>query len=105
FAHQQGVALYPFIQHIEHIAGLAPEDPPELRKTKLESVLSDAPEDEFALIANLLMVPFDRRSPVMQSTMKRRHDRTLGTLLNWLVRSSLRRPVLAVVEDAHWADP
>ncbi len=105
FAHQQGVALYPFIQHIEHIAGLASEDPPGLRRAKLESILSDAPEDEFALVANLVMVPFDRRSPVMQSSLKRRHDRTLGTLINWLVRSSRRHPVLAIVEDAHWADP
>ncbi|MBN9564324.1 MAG: AAA family ATPase [Alphaproteobacteria bacterium] len=105
FAHQQGVALYPFIQHVEHAAGLMPEDPPELRRTKLDTVLRDAPEDEFTLIANLLTVPFDRRSSVMQSSLQRRRDRTQDALLNWLTRFCGRRPVLGILEDAHWADP
>jgi predicted ATPase/class 3 adenylate cyclase len=105
FAHQQGVALYPFVQQVEYVAGLLPEDPPELRRAKLDSVLSDAPEDEFALIANLLAVPFDRRSAVMQSSLQRRRDRTQDALLNWLARASRRRPILGILEDAHWADP
>ena len=104
-AHQAGVPLHPCIQQIQHAAGLANDDPPELRRAKLESVLGEASEEDLVLIGSLLMADVDRLAPVLQSAPQRRRERTLQALLNWLVRICHRHPVLAVFEDAHWCDP
>ena len=104
-AHLIGVPLHPCIQQIQLAAGLANDDPTELRRTKLQSVLADASEDDFILIANLLMAHVDLRAPVLQSSPQRRRERTLQALLNWLVRICNRHPVLAIFDDAHWCDP
>ncbi len=104
-AHQQGVALHPCIQQLEHLARIEPEDAPELRRAKLESILRGASAEEFVLIANLLMVPVDQRSEVLQFSLQRRRERTLRAFLHGLIRTCHRGPVLGIMEDAHWADP
>jgi class 3 adenylate cyclase/predicted ATPase len=104
-AHQQNVALHPLLQYLEHTARIRREDSPELRRTKLESILLGASSEDFTLIASLMQLPVDPRATVLQSSPRRRRERTLRAMLQALVRACHRHPVLAIVEDAHWADP
>jgi class 3 adenylate cyclase/predicted ATPase len=104
-AHQHGVAFHPCVQQIKHATGIEDNDSPELRRAKLETVLGDASEEDFVLIASLMMAQVDGRSLVLQSSPQRRREQTLRALLNWLVRICHRHPVLAVFDDAHWCDP
>jgi predicted ATPase/class 3 adenylate cyclase len=104
-AHQEGIPLHPCLQQIRNAAGLAVDDPPEQRRSKLENVLGDAPEEDFVLIASLLLADVDWTAPVLQSSPQRRRERTLQALFDWVVRVCRRRPVLGVLEDAHWCDP
>jgi predicted ATPase len=53
----------------------------------------------------LLSVPTLGRWPALDLAPQRRRERLLEALLRWVKASAARRPVLAVVEDAHWADP
>ena len=102
-SHQQGVAFQPCIQQLEHVAGLAREDQPTLRRAKLEALLRDAPDEEIGLIVDLL-VPSAGAS-TMPGFARRRRERTLWALMNQLSRTCAGNPVLAIVEDAHWSDP
>ncbi|HJS85629.1 MAG TPA: adenylate/guanylate cyclase domain-containing protein [Acetobacteraceae bacterium] len=104
-AHQQGTALHPCVQQFEFASGIAPEDPPEVREAKLKPLLEGASPEDLVLLANLLMLPFDRRSPVLQASLQQRRERTLRALLNVQTRLCARRPILALFEDAHWSDP
>jgi class 3 adenylate cyclase/predicted ATPase len=103
--HQQGVALHPCLQQLEFAAGIGSEDPPALRRSKLEAVLRGASEEDFILIASLMRVPVDPRSTVLQFSLQRRRERTLRAFLSVLIRLCQQRPVLAILEDAHWSDP
>ncbi|MBV9776230.1 MAG: AAA family ATPase [Acetobacteraceae bacterium] len=104
-AHQQDVALHPCLQYLEHTARIRREDSPELRRTKLESVLLGASAEDLTLIASLMQLAVDPRATILQSSPRRRRERTLRAILQVLVRACHRHPVLAIVEDAHWADP
>ncbi len=104
-AHQQGAALHPCIQQFEFASGIAPEDPPEVREAKMKPLLEGASPEDRVLLASLLMLPFDRRSPVLQASLQQRRERTLRAILSVLTRICARRPVLAIIEDAHWSDP
>ncbi|MBV9248182.1 MAG: hypothetical protein JO227_02895, partial [Acetobacteraceae bacterium] len=82
-----------------------PEDPPALRLAKLEAFLSGASAEDVNLIASLMQLPIEPASPVLQFSIQRRRERTLQALLQVLIRTAHQRPVLAVMEDAHWSDP
>jgi len=99
--------LRPVITRMERVAGLAPADPPEARLLKLEALLSPAapPAEDVALIAELLSVPTLGRWPSPDLPPPRRRERLLEALLRRLRALAARRPILAVLEDAHWADP
>jgi class 3 adenylate cyclase len=104
--HQQGVALYPCLQQLEHAARLKREDPPASRRAKLQqTVLKGSSIADFALIGSLLHLPIDPSSPIAQLSLPRRRARTLHALIQVLKRLCEKSPVLAIVEDVHWCDP
>ena len=102
-------ALYPVIAHIEHLLQLAPDDPPAIKLSKLETGLQpyDLPLAEVVpLLAGLLSVPLpaERYAPLML-TPQQQKQQTLDTLVAWMVAEAERQPVLVAWEDLHWADP
>jgi len=100
-------ALRPVIARLERSAGLLPGDAPEVRLMKLEALLTPLapPAEDVALIAELLAIPTLGRWPALDLTPQRRRERLLEALLRRLRALAARRPMLAVLEDAHWADP
>ncbi len=101
-------ALYPIIEHLERAAGFERDDGPEVRLTKLEALMGLAGAnfaEAVPLIAALLGVPTGDRYPPLAMSPERQKDRTLATLADQAIGLSATKPVLMIVEDAHWIDP
>ena len=101
-------ALHPVITSFERIAGLTlAMDPVE----KLERVTAEvqksgnvAPET-IALFADLLSIPIGDRLPRHDAPPEQIKSLTLDAIDDWLVSLSRLKPVLWILEDAHWIDP
>jgi class 3 adenylate cyclase len=102
-------ALYPVIEHVKRMLRLDRNDSPEITLDKLERALQGLrlpQEDVIPLLAALLSVPLpEGRYPALTLTPQQQRQQTLDTLVVWLIAEAERRPVLAVYEDVHWADP
>ena len=101
-------ALYPAIQQITHAAGFTADDDAERRLDKLEALLARASDDigtAAALMAALLGIDATSRYGALALTPQQRRSRTLQALVDQLAGLGGRKPVLWVIEDAHWIDP
>ena len=103
----QDSALYPFIDQLGRAAGFAPDDSTAVRLEKLEGLLSRAapPDEDAALIADLLSLPASDRHPLPNLSPQRKKERTLEALLRQLEGLTRQQPVIMLFEDAHWIDP
>jgi class 3 adenylate cyclase/predicted ATPase len=100
-------ALYPIIAQWERAAGFAHDDTPQARLDKLDAVLTrtSTPKENAALFAYMLSLPNDGRYPTLELTPELRRQRTFQALNLQLEALASSRPLLVIVEDAHWADP
>src|SRR6516165_5353353 len=105
--YHQDSALFPFVDQLDRAAEFAREDPPEARLEKLETVLARTtpPDEDVALLADLLCLPCSERCPLPNLTPQRKKDRTLDALFRQLEGLARQQPVIMVFEDAHWVDP
>ena len=100
-------ALYPFVQQFERAAGIAPQEPPEVKLEKLEKVLglaTDRTNEIAPLIAAMLSIPPGSRYPPLGLSPAQQRRQTLSALLDQMEGLARKQPVLIVFEDAHWAD-
>ena len=101
-------ALWPFIDQLERAAAFERDDTPPMRLSKLVSLLAQGTDDlteAVPLIAALLGIPTDGRYPPLDLLPQTQKRKTLEVLLAQLEGLARRRPVLLVLEDAHWFDP
>jgi predicted ATPase/class 3 adenylate cyclase len=106
--YHQTSPLHPVIGLLERAAGFATGDLPEVKLSKLEALLALSTEDvgdAAPLLAALLSIPAGDRYPPLELSPHRQKERTLEILVDQLNGLAARRPVLAVYEDVHWADP
>ncbi|MBV8573745.1 MAG: AAA family ATPase, partial [Acetobacteraceae bacterium] len=105
--YHQDSALFPFIAQLDHAAGFARDDSPAARLEKLETVLAHAapPDEDVALLSDLLCLPCSERCPLPNLSPQRKKERTLEALIRQLDGLAREQPVLMVFEDAHWIDP
>ena len=99
--------LYPFVQQLERAAQIAPDESPESKLDKLETVLqqSGARMPEIVpLIASLLSIPTGDRYPPLGLSPAQQRRQTLSALLDQIEGLARQKPVLMLFEDAHWAD-
>ena len=101
-------ALHPVITSFERIAGLTLDmDPVE----KLDRVTAefqksgDVAPETIALFAGLLSIPIGDRLPQHEAPPEQIKSLTLDAIDDWLVNLSRFKPVLWILEDAHWIDP
>ena len=100
-------ASYPVIDHFERAAGFARDDTPESRLDKLEALLkrcADNVAETAPLFASLLSLPLDRYLPLALSPQQQK-EKTFQVLADQILEFARHKPVLLVVEDAHWIDP
>ena len=102
--HHQDSALFPFVDQLGRAAGFARNDPPESRIEKLEKVLARAPppDEDVALLANLLSLPASDRHPLPNLSPQRKKEKTFEALLRQFANSAQQAPVLMVFEDLQW---
>ena len=100
-------ALRPVINRLELAAEFFPDDAPQARWERLAALLTpaDPTPDEVALLAELLGIRLPRVSPVEDMLPRQKRAATLAALARHMKALCQQRPVLAVVEDAHWIDP
>ena len=91
----EGITFWPVAEMAIQAAGIDEDDPPEEARAALRRALGDAPEAEAVAgqLADLLGI--GGGGPVEASWAIRRFLETLA----------LRRPVVAVFDDIHWAEP
>jgi class 3 adenylate cyclase/predicted ATPase len=105
--YHQDSALFPFVDLLGRAAGFAHEDPPALKLEKLEALLARAatPDEDVALLADLLSLPASERHPLPNLSPQRKKERTLAALIRRLEAVARQQPLVMVFEDAHWIDP
>jgi class 3 adenylate cyclase/predicted ATPase len=105
--YRQDSALFPFIDQMARAARFAPADPPASKLEKLEALLArgSPPDEDIALIVDLLSMPGSGRHPLPNLSPQRKKERTLEALIGRLESLARRRPVVTIFEDVHWIDP
>jgi class 3 adenylate cyclase len=105
--YHQDSALFPFIEQLSRAAGFARDDPPAIRREKLEVLLALAtpPEEDVAFIADLLSLPSSERTPLPNLSPQRKKEKTLEALIRQLEGLARQQSVVMAFEDAHWIDP
>ena len=101
-------ALYPIIALLERAAELRHDESAAQQLDKIERLLALATErarEVAPLIADLLGVPAGERYAPLSLTPQEKKEKTLDALMAQFEALAAQRPVLALYEDAHWADP
>ena len=100
-------AFYPIIGQWERAARFVHDDTPQARLDKLDAVLTrtSTSKENAALFADMLSLPNDGRYPILELAPEQRRQRTFHALNLQLEALTTSRPLLIIVEDAHWADP
>jgi class 3 adenylate cyclase/predicted ATPase len=103
--HHQDSALYPFIAQLERAAGFARDDTVEAKLDKLRALLAPGSRDDhdITLLSELLSLPSS--AAALNLSPQRKREMLFEALLSQLEAEARRRPVLMVLEDAHWIDP
>ena len=99
--------FYPVVEQVTHAAGIADADAPAEKLCKLSSLLATAgmPLDgNLALFAQLLSIEPD--TGFLPSVLSPNQTRaaTIAALIEWLRCIASAKPLLLVLEDAHWID-
>jgi class 3 adenylate cyclase len=99
--------LFPINSQMERAAGFAQDDTVPAKLDKLDALMaqSHTPRQDIALFADMLSLPNDGRYPTLDLTPQQRRQKTLEALRGPVETFARKRPVLMILEDAHWADP
>src|SRR5512143_1683891 len=105
--HRTQTALYPIGVALEGMAGMDRADDAHARLNKLRELISpfSTSTHDLALLANLLSIPVPDDDPLVSLGSQRRKELLLGLLVAQIERLAAQRPLLIVLEDAHWVDP
>ncbi len=101
-------AFYPVIHRLQRAAGFSRKDSTDAKLDKLEKLLREMKEDVARvgpLFAALLSLRAEGRFGRLELTPQQLRQRTIEVLGNQVQNLSRQRPVLFVLEDAHWIDP
>ena len=104
--HYQDTPLHPVIRQLKRAAGFQNDDSHITQREKLRRLLGRSASDlNVALLADLVSIPGAAEELAETLTPRHRKDMTFTAILEHLRAFARKNPVLAVVEDLHWADP
>ena len=101
-------ALYPFAEHLKLAIGLDHDDSSENVLTRLEAAILACGTEAVRvtpLLAALLSIPTHHRYPPLVLSPQQQRDATVGALADYFIGLARDKPLLVVLEDAHWIDP
>jgi predicted ATPase len=104
--HYQDTPLYPLIRYFEAAAGFERTDTPAKKYSKLQRLPGNTlglGEDETGALADLLSIPAPVEMQARQ-TAQRTNELTFN-VLHHIGALASTAPLLAIIEDLHWADP
>jgi tetratricopeptide (TPR) repeat protein len=104
----QSSALYPLIEMLEGALDFREEDSAEEKLGRLERGLAHVglePDEAVPLFASLLSLRLPERYARMEISPQLQRQKTLETLLAWVLALGEKQPLVLVVEDLHWIDP
>ncbi len=100
-------AFYPVIDQLTRAAQFTRDDTPQSRLDKLEAYLKRGTKnlaDAAPLFASLLSLPLERYTSLdLEAQLQK--EKTFRALAEHTVGLARDKPVLMIVEDAHWIDP
>jgi hypothetical protein len=93
----EGITFWPVIELIQAAAGILPSDPPEEEQRKVEALLAEADERDaiMARLASTLGLP----GTVVPT------EETFWGVRKLLEAVAAKHPLIAVIDDLHWAEP
>ncbi|MBX3324447.1 MAG: adenylate/guanylate cyclase domain-containing protein [Nitrospira sp.] len=106
--YHMNTALYPVINCLRQAAALTSADDPLTQRKKLNAFAGSAgigDQTTVSLLEELLSIPGDAQHAFLTMSSDKRKNMTLEALVRQLQRLADHRPVLFIVEDAHWLDP
>jgi len=106
--HHQNTPFYAVVDLLQQLLAWRGDEPVEERIARLEQglTLAGVPLTEAVpLMAPLLSLPVPERYPGSFLSPEARRRKTFTTLAAWLCGAARVQPVVAVLEDLHWADP
>ncbi len=101
-------ALHPAIGQLRFAAGINPDDPPACQFERLALLLRQASSDletALPLVATLLAIPGPHTTSLAGLSAEQVKHRTLEVLIAQMLGLARNRPLMILVEDAHWMDP
>jgi len=101
-------ALYPTIAHFERAARWGSEDTAETKLEKLEGFVGASglePAEVLPLVAAMMSLPAGEHYAALDLDPRAQKLQTLSALVSMIEGFSADRPLLMIVEDAHWLDP
>ena len=99
-----GSALWPVVQRLGREVGVRAQDTAEAVLAKVEALAGADPEVQ-AVYATLLGLNGSQRYGPLEMKPRMLRERTLELLVEQLFEKAEQRPLLLLVEDAHWVDP
>lgn len=102
-----GSAFHPLIDWFQRFLGFARDDAPERKLARLVERLGVLGVDvELSCpLASFLSLPVPEGSPFLHLSGERQRAAMMKALVEVFRHEDVRRPVVLVVEDLHWADP
>jgi class 3 adenylate cyclase len=101
-------ALWPVIHNLTSASGIKRTDTNHENLDRLELLLSQSGEFEkgaIAMIGDLLGLQVEERYGPIELSPAARREATFKALADHAIGLSRQKPVLMLVEDAHWCDP
>jgi class 3 adenylate cyclase len=104
--HRRDTALHPIISRFEHAIDPNRKATTSEKLSALRALVAETnpPQEDVALLAEMLSLPHNGL-PARNVSPQRRKERTFEALNRQLQGLARKRPVLMVLEDAHWSDP
>jgi len=106
--HHESSMLHPILEQLQRTARLRHTDSPAAKLDRLRMQLGasgETTDGAVALLADLMAVPAATRTQEPQPDARRKRELLFEALIGGLQRLAVDRPLLLVLEDAHWIDP
>lgn len=103
--HHTRTAFHPLRRQLAQAAGLRQGETSAESLARVQALLRGADSEDVALTAALLDIAAPEDAAYTRMTPAELRQRTFDALLAQLERESFHKPILWLLEDAHWIDP